>query len=158
FLYDLTPEQLEAARFPVGDLTKDEVRRHARRANLPTAEKPESQEICFIPEGTRAGDFVAEHAEALGQKLPAWPGRVEDSSGKQVGQHDGHFRFTVGQRRGLGIAAPERLYVLEIEPFANRVVVGPARELETREAYVEALRFPSGPPGEAFRAAARVRH
>jgi len=158
FLYDLTPEQLEAARFPVGDLTKDEVRRHARRAKLPTAEKPESQEICFIPEGIRAGDFVAEHAEALGQRLPAWPGRLEDSSGKQIGDHDGHFRFTVGQRRGLGIAASERLYVLEIDPFANRVVVGPGTKLETREARVEALRFPSGRPEEAFRAAVRVRH
>src|SRR5262249_12305100 len=158
FLYDLTPAQLEAARFPVGDLTKEEVRRRARSANLPTADKPESQEICFIPEGTRAADFVAGHAEAFGQKLPAWPGRLEDSAGRHVGEHGGHFRFTIGQRRGLGIAASERLYVLEIDPLENRVVLGPATELATVEARVDALHFPSGRPQGAFRAAARVRH
>jgi tRNA-specific 2-thiouridylase len=158
FLYDLTPVQLEAARFPVGDLTKDEVRRHALRAKLPTADKPESQEICFIPEGTRAADFVAGHAPSFGEKLPAWPGRLEDSSGRYVGEHGGHFRFTIGQRRGLGISASERLYVLRIDPLENRVVVGPAAELETREAQVEALNFPSARPHGAFRAGARVRH
>jgi tRNA-specific 2-thiouridylase len=158
FLYDLTPVQLEAARFPVGDLTKDEVRRRARRAKLPTADKAESQEICFVPKGTHAGDFVAEHADALGLTLPRWPGRLEDSGGRQIGEHSGHFRFTVGQRRGLRVAASERLYVLEIDPLANRVVVGPAQELEVREAQVDDLRFPSGPPKGAFRAAVRVRH
>ena len=76
FLYDLTPAQLSAARFPVGSLTKSEVRAHARRANLPTAEKEESQEICFVPQGTRAGEFVAREAGALGFSLPASPGRV----------------------------------------------------------------------------------
>ncbi len=158
FLYDLTPAQLEAARFPVGELTKSEVRAHARRAGLPTAEKEESQEICFVPRGERAGQFVARHAAEMGLTLPVLPGAVEDSRGARLGEHGGHFRFTVGQRRGLGIAAADRLYVLSIDPAANRVVVGPARELDTREAEVADLRFLSESRGPSFRAGARVRH
>ena len=159
FLYDLEPEQLAAARFPVGELTKEEVRAHARRANLPTADKEESQEICFVPGGTRAGDFVAAQAPGLGLSLPTAPGVVENAEGERLASHAGHFRFTVGQRRGLGIAAPDRLYVISIDPQANRVVVGGAAELETSTTDVSSLRFPSGEaPGSEFRAHARVRH
>lgn len=159
FLYDLTPEQLAAARFPVGHLTKGQVRALARQARLPTAEKEESQEICFVPRGSRAGDFVARHAEGLGFPLPRLPGTVEDSNGRRLGEHAGHFRFTIGQRRGMGVAARERLYVLSIDAARNRVVVGPAQELETREAYVVDVRFLLGTaPPEPFRAWARVRH
>jgi len=158
FLYDLTPEQLEAARFPVGELSKSEVRAHARRAGLATAEKEESQEICFVPRGERAGQFVARHARDLGLALPVLPGAVESVRGEKLGEHEGHFRFTVGQRRGLGIAAAERLYVLSINPSANRVIVGAARELDTREAEVADLRFLSESRDSSFRAKARVRH
>ena len=158
FLYDLTPEQLRAARFPVGGLTKGEVRAHARRAGLPNAEKEESQEICFVPKGERAGEFVARQASRMGLALPSLAGTVEDSRGERLGSHEGHFRFTVGQRRGLGVAAPERLYVLSIDPLANRVVVGAADELAAREAWIGELRFLSGTPEAAFRAQARVRH
>jgi tRNA-specific 2-thiouridylase len=159
FLYDLTPEQLAAARFPVGGLTKAQVRAHARRAGLPTADKEESQEICFVPVGVRTGDFVAEHAESLGMRLPTLDGSVEDAGGAPLGTHAGHYRFTIGQRRGLGIAASERLYVLAVDAAANRVVVGPGEELAARDAEVRDLRFPSGrPPGETFRAGVRVRH
>ncbi len=168
FLYDLTEEQLAAARFPVGSLTKTQVRAHARRARLPTADKEESQEICFVPAGTRAGEFVAREAAGLGLSLPSAPGRLEDSSGKALGEHDGHFRFTIGQRRGIGAAASrprspegaatERLYVLEVDAGENRVVVGPARELDSREALVGELRLIGGPRAAPFRAAARVRH
>jgi tRNA (5-methylaminomethyl-2-thiouridylate)-methyltransferase len=158
FLYDLTPDQLEAARFPVGDLTKEEVRAHARRAGLLTAEKEESQEICFVPRGERAGQFVARHAQDLGLALPGRPGVLEDSRGVKRGEHEGHFRFTVGQRRGIGLAAAERLYVLSIDPAANRVVVGAAPELDTREAEVTDLRFLSGSRDAPFRAQVRVRH
>jgi tRNA-uridine 2-sulfurtransferase len=159
FLYDLTAEQLAAARFPVGALTKSEVRAHARRAGLATAEKEESQEICFVPAGTRAGEFVEAAAPALGLSLPTVPGVVENASGERLGGHEGHFRFTVGQRRGLGVSAPERLYVISIDPAANRVVVGGAAEIDSREADVAALCFPSGEyPVGPFRAEVRVRH
>jgi tRNA-specific 2-thiouridylase len=159
FLYDLTTEQLAAARFPVGALTKGEVRAHARRAGLATAEKEESQEICFVPAGTRAGEFVEAAAPALGMPLPTVPGAVVNTSGERLGGHEGHFRFTVGQRRGLGVSAPERLYVISIDPAANRVVVGGEAEIDSREADVAALSFPSGDrPLGPFRTDVRVRH
>jgi tRNA-specific 2-thiouridylase len=135
FLWDLT-SSAAAARFPAGGLTKAQVREHARRADLPTADKEESQEICFVPAGTRAGEFVAREAAGMGFALPSSPGLVQDSRGETLGEHDGHFRFTIGQRRGLGVAASERLYVLQVEAVSNRVVVGPARDLESREARV----------------------
>jgi len=168
FLYDLTQEQLAAARFPVGALTKAQVRAHARRARLPTADKEESQEICFVPAGTRAGEFVAREAASMGLSLPSVPGVVQDARGETLGGHDGHFRFTIGQRRGIGAAgsrprthggaATERLYVLAVDAESNRVVVGPARDLESREARVSDLRLIAGPRADPFRAAARVRH
>ena len=158
FLWDLTPEQLEAARFPVGDLTKEQVRFHARRAGLPTADKEESQEICFVPRGTRTGDFVERQAEPLGLRLPVRTGTVESASGERLGSHAGHYRFTIGQRRGIGVASAERLYVLRVDAAENRVVVGREEELETREARVEGLRLLGGSAKGAFRAGARVRH
>jgi len=158
FLWDLTPEQLAAARFPVGGLTKAEVRAHARRAGLPTADKAESQEICFVAPGTRPGDFVAKHAGSLGLPLPAAPPALEDSAGASLGAHAGHYRFTIGQRRGIGVPSTERLYVLRVDASDNRVVVGREEELLTREARVEGLRLSGGAPGRSLRAAARVRH
>jgi len=159
FLYDLDAEQLEAARFPVGGMTKEEVRAKAREAGLPTADKPESQEICFVPEGERVGAFVARAAGPLGLPLPAG-GAVEDASGARVGEHAGHYRFTIGQRRGIGIAAAERLYVIRIDPQQNRVVVGPGGSLETSEARLRKLRWIGAPPVGAapLRVRARVRH
>jgi len=158
FLWDLTPAQLAAARFPVGDLTKDEVRARARAAALPTADKEESQEICFVPRGSSAGDFVRAQAGKLGFSLPVAPGTVVSTRGDRLGEHGGHYRFTIGQRRGIGVAASERLYVVSRSAAENRVVIGTAEELETREARVEQLRFPSGRREVPFRAHARVRH
>ena len=158
FLYDLSDEQLSAARFPVGALTKAEVRAHARRANLPTADKEESQEICFVPAGERPGDFVAGHAAALGLGAAPAAGPIEDAGGARLGTHAGHFRFTIGQRHGLGVAASERLYVLSVDAMRNRVVVGPARDLDSPTALLESVRFLSGRPAGPIRVAARVRH
>ena len=126
FLYDLTPEQLAAARFPVGGLTKAEVRAHARRASLPTADKEESQEICFVPAGhARRESSSPREAHRSGSRSPAAEGALEDSAGNPASAPTpGHFRFTIGQRRGIGVAASERLYVLSVDAAANRVVVG----------------------------------
>jgi tRNA-specific 2-thiouridylase len=159
FLYDLDAEQLEAARFPVGGMTKKEVRTRARAAGLPTAEKPESQEICFVPRGERVGEFVARAAAPLGLALPDAGGAVEDASGAALGRHAGHYRFTIGQRRGLGVASAERLYVIRIDPLENRVVVGPGAALDSAEAPLRDVRWTGGAHASgAVRIRARVRH
>lgn len=123
FLYTLSQAQLSRALFPVGDLTKDEVRALARKWNLPVADKPESQEICFIP-GGRYPDF-------LKGRIPRafTPGPIRDLSGQVLGEHKGIGHFTVGQRRGMGLAAAHPLYVAAIRIRDNTVVVGKDRDL-----------------------------
>ena len=127
FLFATTREQLAFLRFPLGDLGKDETRAIARRLTLPVAAKPDSQDICFVP----AGDYAA-----LVQKLKpgaSEPGEIVDRSGRVLGHHGGVVHFTVGQRKGLGLAGAEPLYVLHLEPELRRVVVGPRSALgETR--------------------------
>ena len=109
--------------FPLGDLTKDEVRAHATRMGLVTAEKPESMEVCFIPDDDHAR-FVKEHRpDADGA------GEIVDAQGQVLGEHDGYFRFTIGQRRGLNVALGRPVYVTRIEPETRRVVVGFADDL-----------------------------
>lgn len=144
FLFGLTQVQLAHAAFPLGDLSKQTVREIARRARLPVAEKPESQEICFVPSGnytnfieayrvlaaraleeTRSKDSEAENSPDSGDEA----GELVTASGEAVGRHSGVHRFTVGQRRGLGIAAPRPLYVLQIDPQTRRVTVGEEKEL-----------------------------
>ena len=142
----------------VGGLTKAEVRAEARRAGLPTADKEESQEICFVPAGAKAGDFVAAQAAALGLGEAPAAGPIEDAEGRRIGTHAGHFRFTIGQRRGIGVAASERLYVLSVDAGDNRVVVGPGRALESRSAALGGVRFLGDVPDRPVRVAARVRH
>ena len=119
FLFKTTREQLDYLRFPLGDLTKAETRAQAGRLNLPVAAKPESQDICFVPEG-HYSDLVKRLAPDA-----AAPGEIVRDDGSVVGHHAGIGGFTVGQRRGIGVADKERLYVLRIEPHRNRVVVGP---------------------------------
>ena len=119
FLFATTAEQLEFLRFPLGELDKDETRAQARRLALPVAAKPDSQDICFVPEGS-----YARVVDAL-RPGSCEPGDIVDTQGKVVGRHEGVIHYTVGQRRGLGIAAPEPLYVVRLEPRERRVVVGP---------------------------------
>jgi len=158
FLYDLTREQLEWAMFPVGELTKTEVREGARRAQLPTADKEESMEICFVPAGETAGDFDEYHAAALGFALPAH-GSFVDSGGEPVGEHRGVYRYTVGQRRGLGVVTGERRYVTQIDAGSGSVRLGAESELMSAEARVVKLRWTSiAPPKEPIRVVVRVRH
>jgi tRNA-specific 2-thiouridylase len=134
FLFELTQEQLSYALFPLGAMTKQEVRDIAAAAGLPTAQKPESQEICFIPDGNYARfieRYLAEESPS-GKALPVLnseraalaPGKIVTTTGEVLGQHNGIHRYTVGQRRGLGISAPEPLYVVEVDAKQNRVVVG----------------------------------
>jgi len=119
FLFATTPDQLAMLRFPLGGLAKAETRRLAERFGLPVAAKPDSQDICFVPSGT--------YAETLQKLRPGAfdPGDIVDGDGRVLGRHDGVAGFTVGQRRGLGIAAAEPLYVVRLDPEARRVVVGP---------------------------------
>ena len=123
FLFATTPEQLDYLRFPLGGMTKAETRRHAKRFGLAVAEKPDSQDICFVPDGSYAGIVEKLHPGA------AEPGDIVDLDGQVLGRHDGIIHFTVGQRRGLGIAARSALYVVRVEPDTRRVVAGPKAAL-----------------------------
>ena len=122
----LTADELSRLSFPLGEMEKPRVRQLARSAGLAVADKRESQDLCFLA-GSNGPDFMRRHGPA-----PAGEGEVVDSEGRVLGRHDGHHRFTVGQRRGIGVAAPEPLYVLAKDARRNRVVVGPRAELATR--------------------------
>ncbi len=141
FLYDLTEEQLSRARFPLGELTKVEVREIAREAGLPNWDKPDSQEICFVPNGSTPADFIRREASALGLELPvlagARPGGIFLEGGGRVGAHEGTMGYTVGQRRGLKISSNDALYVLATVPEEARVVVGPAPSLLSKKIPLE---------------------
>jgi tRNA-specific 2-thiouridylase len=123
FLFATTREQLAYLRFPLGGLTKDQVRAEASRFGLDVAEKPDSQDICFVP-GGRYADVVARLRPEADR-----PGEIVDREGRVLGRHDGIVHYTVGQRRGLGLASPEPLFVLRLEPETRRVVVGPRKAL-----------------------------
>ncbi len=128
FLFGLTQEQMARTVFPLGEWTKEEVRALARESRLPVAEKPESQEICFVPAGNYVR-FIEAYLGERGEALPAAAGEVVTTRGEVLGQHQGVHRYTVGQRRGLGVAAGRPLYVVGIDRGANRVVVGEESEL-----------------------------
>ena len=124
FLFSLTQEQLGSAMFPIGSLNKQQVRQEARRLALQVADKADSQEICFVPDGDYAS-FVARKAPQVAQS-----GAIVAESGERIGSHSGIHRFTVGQRKGLGISASTPLYVLKIDAASGDVVVGPRSSLE----------------------------
>jgi tRNA-specific 2-thiouridylase len=152
FLFGLTPAQLATALFPVGDMTKDEVRRVASELGLPTARKPESQEICFVPDDDYAG-FVERHAPPAERA-----GQVVDGSGRVLARHAGVHHFTVGQRRGLGVTAPRPLYVLRVLPEMRQVVVGPRDELLADRLVARDVNWLSIPaPDGEIRATVKVR-
>jgi len=132
---------LSRAMFPLGDLTKDQTRELARRAGLPTASKRESQEICFVPSNDYR-DLLAERG------VVGTPGPLVHADGRQLGTHDGYEKFTVGQRKGIGIAAPEALYVISIDASTATVTVGPRAALATHVLRCGALSW-LGPEHEA---------
>jgi len=164
FLYELGQAELAELVFPVGGLTKAETRDIARRAGLPTADKPESQDICFIPDGHTAA-FVARAAAKAG-RAPA-PGKVVDRDGTVLGSHAGLHAYTVGQRKGLpqapagagGVRLP--LYVEALRPDRNEVVVGPAADLSRTFFAAERASWVEGhppPPDEVLMVRVRHRH
>jgi tRNA-specific 2-thiouridylase len=153
FLWNLDQRQLAATRFPLGDLTKPQVRQMAVDLGLPTAATPESQEICFVP----AGDYRALLEER--RAYAGATGAIVDGDGRRLGTHSGYAHFTVGQRRGLGLAAGDARYVREIRPETNEVVVGTRDELALTGFEADARHFIAGdPPAERFEAQVRIRH
>ena len=128
FLFGLTQEQLGRSLFPLGSLTKDQVRAIAGRKKLHLAEKPESQEICFVPNG-RYSSFIEAYVAEQERKPASQTGEVVTREGRVLGEHRGLYRYTVGQRKGLGVALGTPLYVIELDRARNRVVVGPGEEL-----------------------------
>jgi tRNA-uridine 2-sulfurtransferase len=131
FLFGLTQEQLSRSIFPLGGLAKQQVRSIAREKKLPVAEKPESQEICFVP-AKRYHDFIEAYLAEQGAKPQNSVGEVVSTGGQVLGEHHGLYHYTVGQRKGLGVAAGEPLYVVELDSVRNRVVVGRDEELYHR--------------------------
>jgi tRNA-specific 2-thiouridylase len=155
FLFSLTQEQLRSAVFPVGALTKPEVREEARRLGLQVADKPDSQEICFVPDHDYAA-FVARKAPDV-----ARGGAIVAESGEQLGTHAGIHRFTIGQRKGLGIAAPAPLYVLRIDADTRQVTVGPRSSLERSTLTASGVNWIAGGPPDGWspvEAQIRYRH
>lgn len=153
FLWPLTQEQLAAARFPVGDLTKEAVRDTARSLGLATAEKPESQEICFIPDDDYRGFLRQRSPHAFR------PGFIEDGQGRVLGEHQGLANFTIGQRRGLGLSVGRTLYVRAMDPERNVVVVGSAAEMDTERCWAQQVNWIAiERPIEPLSVTVKIRH
>jgi tRNA-specific 2-thiouridylase len=158
FLFEMTQKQLERAVFPLGEMTKAEVREIARSVGLETAGKPESQEICFVPDGDYA-KFVENYARyEMGAPAGA-RGEIKTSDGNVIGEHSGLHRFTIGQRRGIGIASTEPLYVVKIDVPLNQLVVGNRSELYGESMTAAGVNWLSiSPPDGPVRANVRIRY
>jgi tRNA-specific 2-thiouridylase len=156
FLFELRADQLEAAVFPLGEMTKDEVRGEARRRGLLVAEKGESMDLCFVDGdlGSFLGQRMARTAPAVATESRA---EIVDREGRRLGAAAPYYTYTVGQRRGLGIDGGERLYVLEVLPAANQVVVGPRRALRAGGLIGERAHWIGPMPGGAIEASVRIR-
>lgn len=159
FLWELTQEQLSRSLFPLGDMLKSEVRDIARGAELYTAEKEESQEICFVPDGDYSG-FIDRYLESVGRadETPE-SGEIVNAKGETLGEHKGIHRYTIGQRRGLGIAHPKPLYVVQIEKAKNQIIVGEKEELGRISFTANGVNWVAfEEPSEPVRAAVKVRY
>jgi tRNA-specific 2-thiouridylase len=155
FLFTLTQPQLAHALFPVGALDKTAVREQARQLGLPVAEKPDSHEICFVPDGNHAA-FIERQGAAAGIKAG---GAIRDVAGRVVGRHDGVHHYTVGQRKGLGVSSPIPLYVVGLDANANTVTVGPREALERTTLTASNVNWIAGlPPAPRTRVTAQIRH
>jgi tRNA-specific 2-thiouridylase len=152
FLFTLTSEQMQYIRFPLGGMTKQEVRGHAARLGLQVAEKPESQDICFIPDG----NYVRFLEEQRGPGT--MNGDIVYIDGQVLGRHQGTYRYTVGQRRGLGLAWPEPLYVVGIDAANRRVIVGEKQHLSVSRCHVFDVNWFIQPPSGTIEASCRIRY
>lgn len=158
FLFGLTQEQLSRTLFPLGEMQKPQVRDMAAEQGLELAQKPDSQEICFIPGGSYS-QFLKAYLDEQGREMPELAGELVAAGGEVLGRHEGIHGFTVGQRKGLGISSPEPLYVLKIHPDSHRVEVGPDAALYTQVLRANRLNWVSmaEPEGEV-RVSAKIRH
>jgi len=156
FLFELSQEQLAEALFPLGELTKPEVRAIAAEAGLPVARKKESYEICFVPQKDGYASIVKRESGIAREEAA---GDIVDIDGNVVGRHDGYYQFTIGQRRGLQAGGnSERTYVVDVNAFTKRVTIGPASALERSELIAERVHWISGtPPAKTTEIQARVR-
>jgi tRNA-specific 2-thiouridylase len=158
FLWGLTQEQLARSEFPLGELTKEEVRAVARRVRLPVADKPESMELCFVPNGSYV-QFIEAYSRERGSPLPDESGEIVNEDGAVVGRHNGVHQFTIGQRKGLGFAAGKPLYVIALDRENNRVIVGDDESLRTTTCEVDNMNWIAHEnPAESLRAAVKIRH
>ena len=158
FLFGLTQEQLAHTLFPLGHMTKPDVRAAARERGLALAEKPDSQEICFIPGGDYK-QFLTAYLEEQGETMPETAGELVASNGDVIGRHEGISGFTVGQRKGLKVSSPTPLYVLQIDPLSHRVTVGADAELATCELRANRVNWISIPELTApMRVKIKIRH
>ena len=159
YLFELTQDQLAASRFPLGELSKEEVRQLAREAGLSVAEKPESMELCFVAGGVR--EFVESEVGAAPERFAAaaigGASTVVDQAGRELGRGEPYYRYTIGQRRGLGLSAPEPRYVLDILPDENRVVVGDVEALDRAALVGRGLHWIGPPPEGPVEATVRIR-
>jgi len=153
FLYRMSQAQLARTRFPLGELTKTEVRAIAEARGLLNARKPDSQDICFVPDG----DYARVIETCTGRASE--PGDFLDEAGRGLGRHKGIIHYTVGQRRGLGLGLEQPWYVLRIEPERNAVILGPKSALYTKTAFTEGFHWICGtPPAGPIRCAAKIRY
>jgi tRNA-uridine 2-sulfurtransferase len=158
FLFGLTQDQLARTLFPLGGMTKPQVRELARDLGLPVAEKGDSQEICFVPNGDYAG-FIDAYFREQGIEPTRAQGEIVDPSGRVIGEHRGVHHFTVGQRKGIGIAAPEPLYVISTDPATKRVTVGSGDSLLSNRLVAHDVNWISiAPPTEPLRAQVKIRN
>jgi tRNA-uridine 2-sulfurtransferase len=158
FLWGLTQEQLSRSEFPLGELTKEEVRALARQVNLPVAEKPESMELCFVPNGNYV-QFIHAYSRESGKPVNDQEGDIVTEDGTVIGRHTGVHNYTIGQRKGLGFTTGKPIYVRAIDPEQNRIVVGEDDALRSASLEVEAVNWISiEEPAAPIRAQVKIRH
>jgi tRNA-uridine 2-sulfurtransferase len=155
FLFGISQEAMSMTRFPLGHLTKDEVRQEAKRLGLPNWDKADSEDICFVPHG----DYARVVEELVGEERVPQAGPIVDLKGRVVGQHQGLHHYTIGQRRGLQVATGERVYVVDIKPESRTLVVGPAEALKVDGLVARGCEWAGGePPIGALEVSAQIRY